>query len=308
MLNGFNLVARSLGIDEKEAFKRVAEYFGFGGKKSTISVEERKQYVIRKQQRDAEHKKQQEQEKNLLDAKEAAAIMHAVEIEKVCVKNNHIYLREKNLDQEVFVTTKAHTIFYQDINSATQKIQNKKQVIKVASIFIKFIDVENPEKIIGAQFISKGENPEKERWSKRPIVGTPVRNAIHIIQGDHNSPYIGIVEGYATGISVCMATGFTVVVTVDEGGMKKKAERIQQLFPDKKLIFFGDNDSHKGHTKGQDAAYKGAALTRGFAIIPPKFGDWDDYRQKHGIAHTKTEIDRQLLEFKPAAYSDDVDH
>lgn len=300
LLNGFKLVAIFFGIDDKETFKRVAEYLGFGGKKSTISEEERKQHVIKNQQRDAEYKKQQEQEKKLLEAKEVGAITYTLEIENTCVEKSHPYLQEKNLGQKVFVTTKLHTVCYQEINSATQKIENKTQIIKSGSIFIKFVDVSNPEKFIGAQFISKGKNPEKERWPKRPIAGTPIRNAIHIIQGDHSSPYIGIVEGYATAISVRMATGFTVLMTVDEGGMRRKAERIQQLFPDKKLIFFGDNDSHKGHTKGQDAAYNGAALTRGFAIIPPKFGDWDDYRQKHGIVHTKTEIDRQLLEFRPA--------
>ena len=310
--DGFNMLSAFLGIDNTAAFKLVADYLGLSGNQLDLSKKQLQQNVVNNQQRSAEYEKQKEQEKKLLDVKEAMAITHAISIKKACIiEENHLYLQGKNLKNSVFVTTETYTIPYQQINRAIQKIEERKQFIKAGSIFIQFFDVADLEKIVGGQFISKGKDPKKEPWPKRPIVGTPTRNAIHVLQGDNSSSYVGVVEGYTTGLSVHIATGLTVVMAVDESGMRLKAERIHQLSPRKRYIFFGDNDTHKGHTKGQDAAYKGAALTNGLAIIPPEPGDWDDYRQKHDkgddkATNTRLEIERQILELAPVNITEKV--
>ena len=69
----------------------------------------------------------------------------------------------------------------------------------------------------------------------------PLKDGVHIIKGDETK-YIAVVEGYATGLSVFLATGYTTVVAFDKNGVKDKAERIQRLYPNKELVFFADND------------------------------------------------------------------
>ena len=110
-------------------------------------------------------------------------------------------------------------------------------------------------------------------------------------------PYVGVCEGYATGLTVFMATGATVIVAFDANGIKGKAERLNTSFLGKRLAFFGDNDGHKNYT-GNEAAHIAALKTNGLVIIPLQAGDdWDDFRKNNGIEATKNEINRQLSEY-----------
>lgn len=275
--DGFNLIARrDHNGNNTEAFRSVAQYLGLNGNKSQYKSNEaelkRKIEEYRKKQLEEEKRKNKDK---ALSKKKASA--HADNIISNCVLKPHPYLQNKGIDKHVFVNTRNY------------KVSNT-QAVYAGALIIPICDLNDKERLIGAQFI----NPDGQRFY---ISGTTIADGIHIIEGDPNLPYVGVVEGYATGLSIHMATGATIVVAFDANGIEGKAERLKGSFIGKRLVFFGDNDSHKDYT-GNRAAHTAAQKTNGIAVIPVMpDNDWDDYRQKNSIESTKAEINRQLTEY-----------
>jgi phage/plasmid primase-like uncharacterized protein/late competence protein required for DNA uptake (superfamily II DNA/RNA helicase) len=275
--DGFNLIARrDHNGNNTEAFKRVAQYLNLSSNTSQYRNNEdelrRKTEEYRKRQLKEEQRKTEEKE---LSKKRAGD--HAGNIISNCVLKHHPYLQNKGIDKPVLVNIKNYKV-------------SDTQTVYAGALILPIYDINNQEILIGAQFI----NPDGQRFY---ISGTAIADGIHVIEGDPSLSYVGVVEGYATGLSVYMATGATVVIAFDANGMEGKAERLKGSFLGKQLVFFGDNDSHKDYT-GNKAAHTAAQKTNGIAAIPVLSGkDWDDYRQKNGTEPTRKEINRQLSEY-----------
>lgn len=81
-----------------------------------------------------------------------------------------------------------------------------------------------------------------------------------------------IVEGYATGASVFMATQFPVAVAIDAGNLLPVAQALRAQYPDIEFIFAADNDAatpgNPGITKAREAA-----LAVGGKVCWPEFGE-----------------------------------
>ena len=260
--DGFNAIATFHGIDNKDAIKMVAEYF------EQNSTPNQPIYTPTKKPQNLHN------EKTL--AKKRAAY-HADKILSQCGVKPHPYLQEKGIDTPVLVIKGNYKV-------------NEKQTVYKGALIVKIYDVNNPEVLIGIQFI----NPDGQRFY---IKDTKNEDGIHVIEGDSSLPYINVIEGYATGLSAYMITGATTVVAFDANGVKGKAERIKQLFSGKQLRFLGDNDSHKRWT-GNEAAHTAAIKTGGLVAIPPVSGkDWDDQRKLNGIEATQSELNNQLSEY-----------
>ena len=274
--DGFNLLSTFLQITNTEAFKLVAEYLGLSGNKSP-SIEHETELKRRTNEYNKHHEENRQKTKDEKKLSKKDASNHADNILSNCIWRPHPYLQNKGIDQPVLVNTKNYKI-------------NNKQTVYAGAFITPIHDIDNQKQLIGAQFINAD-------GSRGYITGTVIADGIHIIYGDSNLPYVGIVEGYATGLSVHMTTGATVVVAFDANGLNGKAERLKASFLGKQLVFFGDNDSHKNYT-GNEAAHTAALKTNGLVAIPLKArNDWDDYRRNHGIKATKEEIHRQFLEY-----------
>lgn len=273
--DGFDLIALHNKISNTEAFKLVAQYLGLNGNlilqknnetQLNINIEEH-----RKQQ-DQKH----EQDQQLLTKKKTSSV-HAKTILTNCILLPHPYLKNKGINLPVLVNNTNYQV-------------TEKQTVYANALIVPIYDIQTPDQIISIQFINAD-------GTRGYIAGSSTSDGIHIIKGNDTLPYICVTEGYSTGLSVFLATGASVIVACDANGMVSKAERLKASFSDKRLVFFGDNDKNN---VGQKAANAAAEKTNGFVIIPLEHGDWDDYRQKHGIDTTKAEINRQLLEEQKA--------
>jgi len=130
------------------------------------------------------------------------------------------------------------------------------------------------------------------------------KGCFHTIGVLEDSKSIYIVEGYATGASVHMATLASVVVAFDAGSLDPVIEEIRKAYPNSPLIIAGDDDCWKDHNIGRQKAQE-AALKYGCSFVFPKFKnvpieskptDFNDLHILEGIDAVRA----QLQQVKPA--------
>lgn len=284
--DGYHLIGRYHGIENNEAFKRVAQYLGLSTcNASTI--------LPSTPIKPASHVSTSApttvlSDKECKQAKKKYAGEHAFNLLAQCVHRVNEYLFNKGIEDKALVNSKAYPIYYNQANNLTGVLERTTQTVYPNALVIPIYDVSNPEQLIGAQFINKDE-------SRGYLHKTQTTDGIHILEGTAGLPYVAVVEGYATGISVARLTGATVAVAFDANGMIGKAQRLQQLFPEQQLVFFGDNDVS---LTGQQAAYTAAANTNGMALVPYQSGyDWDTLRQEQPIDVIINDITHQLAHY-----------
>lgn len=152
------------------------------------------------------------------------------------------------------------------------------------------------DEIVAGQYIP-------EVGEKKAVFECPLNSAgaFFTIPGKKDPGIIAIVEGYATGLTVHEAKGWTVAVTFTSVNMPKAALEVKNKFgADKTYYVLGDFDSNKEQA-GQKAA-KNAASAIGAKWICPDVSavngasDWNDIANMHqdGIE----EVRRQLLKIK----------
>jgi antirestriction protein ArdC/phage/plasmid primase-like uncharacterized protein/ribosomal protein S18 acetylase RimI-like enzyme len=162
--------------------------------------------------------------------------------------------------------------------------------------------------ITGKHWTSQKINSNFKGFEK----GGKKESNFHIIGADNINELkeIIIVEGYATGASIYEAIGTPVVVAVDSGNLKPVAEAIREKYPDKPILFAGDNDIQK-ELEGKDNVGKlksseAAKDVKAFAIIPSftndeiKAGstDYNDLSKSRGPKEVKKQINIALAKAK----------
>ncbi len=87
-----------------------------------------------------------------------------------------------------------------------------------------------------------------------------------------------ICEGWATGASLAMATGHTVIAAMDAGNLLPVAEALRARFPGADLILVADNDAKpdRDTNTGVEAARKAALAVDARIAIPVNPGDAND--------------------------------
>ena len=149
---------------------------------------------------------------------------------------------------------------------------------------------------------------------KRPIVGGDMQGVHHIIEPAGNKPVknIAIVEGFATGVTIHRATKWKNYVAFNTGNLAAAVKQAKADHPDANIIVFGDHDNlDENHNRrpGQYYANEAAAPFGAGVVIPDMdinvIGDWDDYRQAHGMDKLKETlrglVSAELARMKPVA-------
>lgn len=126
------------------------------------------------------------------------------------------------------------------------------------------------------------------------------------LSGDYRVVYI--CEGFATGSTIHEATGATVVIAFNAGGLEKVAPSIVTSYPNSKVIIAADNDHQKAKdgkgNKGLDVA-NSISEKQQIAFTAPDFNegdcgtDWNDYAQQHGLELTKAALIENQKQIKP---------
>lgn len=130
----------------------------------------------------------------------------------------------------------------------------------------------------------------RDDGTKRYLAGGQKAEAYHRIDGGE---LVAVTEGYATGLSVNLATGATVYCAMDSGNLLNVAEITRRQHPTAEIIICGDHDLDEAGQRNEitQRQTEGAALAvEAVVALPPVQGDWNDYHQVHGLAKTQEAI------------------
>lgn len=151
--------------------------------------------------------------------------------------------------------------------------------------------------IHSAQFIA--DDGAKRFFYQGRIVGAYCQ----IAKVDHG-PLI-ICEGYATGSSLHMATGWSVFAAMNCGNLMPVARSIRELYPERTIIIAADNDQFREDNPGLTKANEAAKAIKA-QIASPEFGDealankptdFNDLHQIDGLPEVRRQIMRSFSVF-----------
>jgi putative DNA primase/helicase len=117
-------------------------------------------------------------------------------------------------------------------------------------------------KLYGLQFIDQEGN-------KRFLTGTDKKGHFCLLgEVKDQSSYMGVCEGYATGVSCRMATQWPVFVAFDVGNLKPVAVAVRSKYPRSKIVILADDDFGKSENPGRNKAIDAARAVGGVALFP----------------------------------------
>lgn len=111
------------------------------------------------------------------------------------------------------------------------------------------------------------------------IKGTPSAGAYHVIGKPSKQGPIVICEGYATAVSIHLATGYCCVVAISAGNLVAIARKIRAALPDAVIIIAADDDSWTDGNPGVSHANTAAAAIGAHVVLPT----WENHRE---VKHT----------------------
>lgn len=145
----------------------------------------------------------------------------------------------------------------------------------------------------------------REDGSKRFPKGSKKEGCFHVVGGMEAlkaAPVLAIGEGYATMGTATEALGFATVAAFDSGNLKIVAASLKELFPDKPILFVGDDDvasaarSPSGINAGRMKA-ESAAKELGGQVIFPSFapGELQSGLSDFNDLATRSELGRDAV-------------
>ncbi|MQT96586.1 virulence-associated E family protein [Pseudomonas helleri] len=161
------------------------------------------------------------------------------------------------------------------------------------------------DQIVGLQVIYPEKQPDTGRDKSYWPYGMSKEGAFHLI-GPHPEPGepVLVCEGYATGVSLHMATSLTVAIAFDAGNLLPVSKLMRERFPGCPLIICRDDDWKTKRPNGDpwnpgEEKATNAALIVGGQVVAPVFSaereiKWTDFNDLH-CAEGLDAVRRQVL-------------
>ena len=115
--------------------------------------------------------------------------------------------------------------------------------------------------------------------------------------GDKSGPLL-IAEGYATAVSLHLATGHACLAAFNAGNLEAVARMARGKYPDREIILCSDNDCEGDRNPGVEAATKAAQVIGGkLAICPALNGakaDFNDLHTARSLEAVRMEVEKAL--------------
>ncbi|MBY0273035.1 MAG: DUF3987 domain-containing protein [Alphaproteobacteria bacterium] len=132
--------------------------------------------------------------------------------------------------------------------------------------------------------------------TKRFLPGGRKKGCFHPIGKLEDGKPLIIVEGYATGASITMATGWPTVIAFDAGSLGPVIEELKSIYPKSPILIAVDDDCWKERNIGREKAEE-AAHKYGCSLVFPQFKntkthptDFNDLHVLEGLDAVKEQI------------------
>lgn len=141
----------------------------------------------------------------------------------------------------------------------------------------------------------------KPDGSKKFLTGGKIKSGWFYIGG--TGPRVYIAEGYATGMSIHMATGASVYVAFNAGNLGEVVPVVKAKEQGKTLVIAADDDQFGPTNAGRDKATS-AGIIHGIQVVFPKFESLDTKPVDFNDLHALEGLERvaAILEGKPKLY------
>lgn len=261
--DGLDLVARVTGKSTKEAAKLVGDAIGL----SHVVIHPDEREHLRQQQQARAEAEQQRQELQRQKAASRAAV-----ILRDCSPGQAEYLVGKRLRWPSGLLNRT-------------LIRVGEEAFPAGSLVVPLYN--ETGELVNVQLI-------RHDGVRHYLAGGQKQAACHRIPG---SAMVAVCEGYATGLSVHLATGATVYCAMDAGNLLAIAQVVRGMddpLQPCRLWLAADNDATTTGNPGKTKAEQAAAVVGAVVALPPTAGDWNDYHQANGLEETKRAIMSQI--------------
>lgn len=150
-----------------------------------------------------------------------------------------------------------HNIFQSD--EYNDKNRYFKRYIKYGTVLIPLRDLDG--RIYNAQVIQ--ENGQKFFFKEAPTSGL-----FHVIGDPETQGVNAVCEGYATGETINLATGWPVFVAFMAHNLLPVSRKIKTTYQPSKLVVCGDDDAHSKENAGRKAATKVVRELGAISVFP----------------------------------------
>jgi len=259
--DGLSLYQQATGQSMSEAIRSLARCLGLSGPMSAADYAR-----IEKQRQEAAKAVEEQQQRKASRRAAAAALAQRMEREAVgCMAEQVPYLARKGF-AGFLVEVLARTYHHED--------DGKQYSYKAGDLLVVMFNIDGVTTI--AEII------DSEGRSKMALAGGQKIGSAAYIEplGDglpENAAHCGVVEGYATGLSVRALTGgWPVFCGMSKAGLIYAARIARYNCPRAQIVICGD--------VGAEREAEEAARAVGGVVAFPPCGDWDDFRQAQEVA------------------------
>jgi len=133
--------------------------------------------------------------------------------------------------------------------------------------------------------------------SRKFLTGTPAGGAYTVLGKPTKTGPIVICEGWATGVSIHMATGYCTVVAFSAGNLAAVSAKIRKALPSAEIILAADDDAFTDGNPGITYATEAARAISGRVCMPTWHGerehgtDFNDLHCTEGLGAVRACID-----------------
>lgn len=261
--DGLDLIRHVTGKLPKDAAELVAGVLGL----SHVAISEADREQLQQQQRVQADVEQQQQQK-----KRQKAAIRAAGILRDCKPGQSPYLAHKRLSWPSGL-----------LNSTLIRVGE--EAFPAGSLVVPLYN--ETGELVNVQLI-------RHDGVRHYLAGGQKQAACHRIPG---GALVAVCEGYATGLSIHLATGATVYCAMDAGNLLAIAQVVRGMddpLQPCRLWLAADNDATTTGNPGKTKAEQAAAAVGAVVALPPTAGDWNDYHQAHGLEETKRAIMSQI--------------
>ena len=242
--DGISLIQKVTGLTFPEALSEVAAIVGLDAT-STITDEDRARW---RKERELREKEQHERERKRHEqiARKAEGMFR-----NAYLGETSLYLIEKQVDKD----PKIKITYDGDVLIPAYDENGKMWNLQTIE----------PD---GTKYFIKGDTNDSGEWETGGGRMGGLFFMIGEVQPDlYDTHIICIAEGYATGMSIHMATGFPVALAFVANNLPKVGAALVNKYPNATFVYCADDDSAKQDT-GLTEAQKAVDITGGIIVLP----------------------------------------